>query len=152
MDKYCSGCSSTKSLNDFRYIEYFDSYRTICIACESKKKTASKTKRLKHIKKHGVTEGALRGINISAYIGARREAKKIVFSKLPKEIKEKYESVQKLKSIDSFMGYPTIFAAIYIFIEFNLFFCVLVILSKILFTIKIVTPSINEHVLPMKIK
>ena len=29
MDKYCSGCSSTKSLNDFRYIEYFDSYRTM---------------------------------------------------------------------------------------------------------------------------
>ena len=84
MDKYCSGCSSTKTLDDFRYIEYFDSYRTICIACESKKKKASKIKRLKHIKKHGVTEGALRGINISAYIGARREAKNIVLSKQKK--------------------------------------------------------------------
>ena len=152
MDKFCGGCGKGKSLDDFRYIKYFDSYRTICIACESREKKARKLERLKHIKKHGVTRGALGVINFSAHRNARKEAENIIFSKLPREIKEKYESVKKLKSIDSFMGYPTFFAALYIFIEFNLFFCVLVILSKILFTIKIVTPSINEHVLPIENK
>ena len=149
MDKFCSGCGKIKSLNDFRYIKYFDSYRTICIACESKKKKASKIERLKHIKKHGVTEVSLSRIHQSVSGVALKEAKNIVFPRLPKEIKTKYKVVNIVILIVVFINIAMFFAAIYIFIEFNFFTCLIAILAKILFTKYIVNPLENVHVLPV---
>lgn len=94
----------------------------------------------------------MKRIHKSVHGDALKEAKNIVFPRLPKEIKTKYKVVNIVILIDVFTNIAMFFAAFYIFIEFNFYTCLLAFLAKILFTKYIVNSLENNHVLPVEDK
>lgn len=49
--KFCRSCEKTKNLSGFRYIQYFQEYRSICKDCEAQQRRREKLERKKLLAK-----------------------------------------------------------------------------------------------------
>lgn len=163
--KQCGLCKKNKTLNKFRYIQYFEAYRKICIQCEKRKREKIKKEKIKFKKKHGVPLRVYRNAEVHALIKANRSAENFIFSKISNEAKKKFNFSDKIRNIVN--GINFILFCTLIFFTFTLLneslselFCVtiicfstvsLIILNKIKnFYLKKYWFPINKEILDQK--
>ena len=97
--KQCEHCKKFKKLNKFRYIQYFNAYRKICIQCEKKKREKIKKEKIKFKKKYGVPERIYKNAEIQASVKADNKARHLIFSKISDEEKKKFNLSKKIRNI-----------------------------------------------------
>ena len=111
--KQCKYCNKFRALDKFRYIQYLDVYRKICIQCEGK----IKKEKIKFKKKHGVPLRIYRDAEARARIESHKKAEHLIFSKISDEEKEQFNFSNKIK--DTINGINGILVFTFLFFIFT---------------------------------